>query len=177
MRFETTEIPGVISITAPVHEDERGSFNRLVDLEAFAGAGLPTVFAQVSQSRNVKCGTLRGLHYQEHPHEEDKVVSCTHGEAFDVVVDLRPDSPSYCKWLGLHLSVGRSVFVPRGCAHGFLTLTQDTDLVYFITTPHVSGAARVLRFNDPIFGIRWPRPITSINKRDLVAPNYVPRAT
>ncbi len=174
MLFSPTAIEGVVVVAARRSEDGRGSFSRLVDVDAFAAAGLPTRFVQVSQSRNKSRGTLRGLHFQAAPHEEDKLVVCTHGAAFDVVVDLRPASPSYCKWLGFELSgdVDRAVFLPRGCAHGFLTLVDDTDLVYFITTPYVASAARGVRFDDPAFGIAWPGAAAVMSDKDRALPDF-----
>ncbi|MDP2342944.1 MAG: dTDP-4-dehydrorhamnose 3,5-epimerase family protein [Deltaproteobacteria bacterium] len=174
MQFQPTAIEGVVVVVGPRHEDERGSFGRLVDEEAFAAAGLPTRFVQVSQSRNRARGTLRGMHLQAAPHEEDKLVTCTHGAAFDVVVDLRPASASYGRWLGFELSAesGRAVFIPRGCAHGFLTTVDDTDLVYFMTTPHVAAAARGVRFDDVAFGITWPAAPTIVSARDRAWPDF-----
>ena len=158
MEFATTAIAGVILVTSRRAADVRGSFARLVDEEALQQAGLPHRFSQVSQSRNLKRGTLRGMHFQTSPH----------GSVFDVVVDLRANSPTRHRWLGVDLggATDRGIFVPQGCAHGFLTTSDDAELVYFITTPYVADAARGVRWDDPAFGIVWPFPPSVISERD-----------
>jgi len=168
MEFATTAIAGVILVTSRRAADVRGSFARLFDDEALRKAGLPHRFSQVSQSRNLKRGTLRGMHFQTSPHDEEKLVWCTHGSVFDVVVDLRANSPTRHRWLGVDLggATDRGIFVPQGCAHGFLTTSDDAELVYFITTPYVADAARGVRWDDPALGIVWPFPPSVISERD-----------
>ena len=133
------------------------------------------LIAQSSVSTNARAGTLRGLHFQAAPHAEQKLVRCTKGAMFDVVVDLRPDSPTYARWYGAELSPenGRMLYVPEGCAHGFQTLEDDTHVGYDISVPFVPEAADGVRWNDPALGIDWPEPPTDgriISPRDAALP-------
>ena len=178
MRFTETELPGAWVIDLERHRDHRGWFARTYDAEAFAARGLQTRVAQCNASFNRRRDTLRGLHYQVDPHGESKLVRCVRGAIFDVAVDLRPHSPTYCRWLGVELSAhtGRSVYLPPGMAHGFQTLTPDTEVVYQMGHPHVPAAARGVRWNDPAFGIAWPEPAgrRTISDRDSSYPEFRP---
>jgi dTDP-4-dehydrorhamnose 3,5-epimerase len=179
MRFATTAIPGLVEITLERHEDARGSFARTFCEVEFAAAGLPTRFVQRSCSVNGRAGTLRGMHWQAPPHEEGKLVRCVRGALFDVVADPRPDSPTFRRWQGFELAASgdRMLFIPPGCAHGFLTLAEDTELDYAMTMPFVPGAGRGFRFDDPVFGIAWPRAAPAvIGGKDLDWPPFAATA-
>lgn len=148
--------------------DERGFFARTFCAAEFAAHGLATTLQQCSVSYNRHRGTLRGLHFQGAPHEEDKVVRCTQGAVFDVIVDLRPDSVTYRGWWGGELSAEnhRALYVPRGFAHGFITLADDTEVLYMMSVPYAAGFARGVRWDDPAIGIRWPLLPAVISARD-----------
>jgi dTDP-4-dehydrorhamnose 3,5-epimerase len=159
--------------------DERGWFARTFDAEAFAAGGLEPAVAQSSVSHNERAGTLRGLHFQRDPHAEDKLVRCQRGAMFDVIVDLRPGSPTRGEWFGLELTPqnGRSLYVPKGFAHGFQTLVEDTEVHYQISTAYVPGAGDGVRWDDPAFGIAWPPAPPggrTISERDRAYPDFGP---
>jgi dTDP-4-dehydrorhamnose 3,5-epimerase len=154
-------------------EDERGFFARTFSTEEFAAHGLAAAVAQCSVSYNRRQGTLRGLHFQAPPHDEIKLVRCTRGAAFDVIVDLRPTSPTFKQWVSVELSADNHalVYIPRGFAHGFQTLVDDTELFYQISTPHVPKAARGIRWDDPEIAVVWPAADRRvISARDLTLP-------
>jgi dTDP-4-dehydrorhamnose 3,5-epimerase len=180
MIVHSTELPGVAVIELEPQRDERGSFARTFDTELFAAHGLDPSVAQCNTSLNVRAGTLRGLHYQAAPHGEGKLVRCTRGRVFDVAVDLRPHSPTHRRWLGLELDADgeRSLFVPAGCAHGFQTLLDDSEVHYQMTRAYVPEAARGVRWDDPAFAIRWPDPPPRgqriLSARDRAFPDYAP---
>lgn len=158
--FHETSISGVLLIELEPAIDERGSFARVFDDEIFAERGLMERIAQSSVSTNARGGTLRGMHLQAAPHEERKLVRCTKGSLFDVVVDLRPDSPTFAQWYGAELTPDndRMLYVPEGCAHGFQTLEDDTHVGYDISVRFVPEAADGVRWDDPELGIDWPEP-------------------
>lgn len=174
MIFRETTIEGVTVVEPEFHEDERGLFTRTWDGEEFAEHGLSGRVVQTSISFNRKRGTLRGLHYQAAPHEESKVVRCTAGAIFDVAVDLRPGSPTFRGWVGVELSAENrlALYIPEGCAHGFITLTDRAEVNYLMSTPHVPDAGRGVRFDDPAFGIAWPGEILVVNERDRSYPDF-----
>lgn len=148
--------------------DERGFFARLFCGREFATAGLESLFVQINNSVTARRGTLRGMHYQLPPAAEVKLVRCIHGAMFDVVADLRPDSPSYGRWFGTELT-GESramMYVPRGCAHGFVTLTDDVETLYFVSAPYTPELERGLPFDDPRIGIQWPLQPLGISPKD-----------
>ena len=153
MRFVSTPLPGVFVIEQQRHADERGHFARTWCEGELAEQGLETRVAQCSDSYNHRRGTLRGMHYQAPPHAEVKVVRCTRGAMFDVAVDLRPHSPTFRKWFGVELRPenGRALYVPRGFAHGFLTLADDTSVSYAISERYAPEAARGVRYDDAAF--------------------------
>ncbi len=176
MRFTKTALPGVMIIELEAHEDERGDFTRtFCDLE-FAGAGLPFRPQQINLSRTRSAFTLRGMHYQAAPHAEAKVVHCIRGRIFDVAVDLRPNSPAFRQWTGLELSptLGRMLHIPEGCAHGFLTLEDDSEVVYLMGRSYASEAQSGVRWDDPVFGIRWPAAPRLMSPRDAAFPDFSP---
>ncbi len=160
MRFVETPLPGAMVIEPDRLHDERGWFARTFDAELFAAHGLDCSVVQCNASFNARRDTLRGMHYQAEPHGESKLVRCTRGAIFDVAVDLRPDSPTVARWYGVELTEqnGLAFCIPKGMAHGFQTLTDDTELAYLMGHPYVASAARGVRFDDPAFGIQWPPP-------------------
>ena len=168
MLFEPTDIPGCVVVRPERHADDRGHFARTWDGEAFAAHGLSPAVAQCSVSFNAARGTLRGMHYQAAPHAEAKLVRCTRGALYDVCLDLRPDSPTFRRWTATTLTAdnGAALYVPEGCAHGFLTLADDTEAFYTISAPYVPDAGRGVRYDDPAFGIAWPEPVRVIHPRD-----------
>lgn len=168
MRFTATEIDGVVIVDLDVISDDRGSFSRLHCPEDFAAAGHPFVPAQTSLSRNAKARTLRGMHYEAAPHAEAKLVRATRGAIFDVAVDLRTDSSTYLRWTGTELSAdnGRALLIGKGMAHGFMTLEDDTDVLYQIDRIFEPGHGRGVRWNDPAFGVAWPATPLVISERD-----------
>ena len=157
--------------------DERGWFARTFDADEFEKRGLHPSVAQCNVSFNAKRDTLRGMHYQAEPHGESKLVRCVQGAIFDVAVDLRPDSPTYCGWYGVELSADshRSLYVPVGLAHGFQTLVDDCEIVYQMDQRYVREAARGVRWNDPAFGIEWPESHGEriISEKDLSYMDFV----
>ena len=172
MIFEPTDIPGCVVVRPERHADDRGHFARTWDGEAFADHGLNPAVAQCSVSFNAARGTLRGMHYQAAPHAEAKLVRCTRGALYDVCLDLRPDSPAFRRWTAATLSEdnGAALYVPEGCAHGFLTLADDTEALYMISARYAPDAARGVRYDDPAFGIAWPEPVRVIHSRDAAYP-------
>jgi dTDP-4-dehydrorhamnose 3,5-epimerase len=173
MRFTELDIGGVYLIDLEPHMDQRGFFARTFCVREFAQQGLITAIAQCNTSFNARRGTLRGLHYQSAPHEEAKVVRCTSGSVFDVVVDLRPDSLTRGKWVSAELSGTnrRMLYIPPGVAHGFQTIEDNTEVFYQISTDYVSSAARGIRWDDPLLAIDWPlREERIISERDAAFP-------
>jgi dTDP-4-dehydrorhamnose 3,5-epimerase len=175
VRFVPTDLPGAYVVELERHVDERGFFARAWADEEFDAAGLTSALAQCSISRNTRAGTLRGMHFQTHPHEEAKLVRCTRGSVYDVIIDLRPESPTHRRWIGVGLDgdSGRALYVPEGFAHGFQTLEDDTDVLYMISTPYAPESAAGVRWDDPAFGIAWPEaPERTISDRDRAWPDY-----
>jgi dTDP-4-dehydrorhamnose 3,5-epimerase len=172
VKFQESPLAGAYTIEMDRLEDERGFFARSHSAEEFAARGLPAAMPQSSVSFNARRGTLRGLHYQAEPHAEDKLVRCTAGAIYDVIVDLRPDSPTARRWFGVELSAAnhRSLFVPKGLAHGFMTLRDDTEVLYMISVPYAPGFERGLRWNDPAIGISWPTAPSVVSARDAAYP-------
>jgi len=172
MRFSALSIGGAWLIEPEPHADERGLFARTWCVRDFAERGLSASFVQASVSFNDVAGTLRGLHYQEEPHAEIKLVRCTAGSIYDVVADLRPESPTYLAWQGEMLSAQnrRAFYVPKGCAHGFITLEDRSEVLYEISEFHHPESARGVRYSDPLLGIAWPREPVRISARDAGYP-------
>ena len=158
MKFTPTKIAGVWLIEMERHEDERGWFARSWCAEEFAARGLNSQLAQCSVSFNKKKGTLRGMHWQAAPHAEAKLVRCTRGAIYDVALDLRPDSQTYRRWFATELTAdnGRALYIPEGCAHGFQTLADDSEVFYQIAGAYHATSSRGVRWDDPVFGITWP---------------------
>ena len=174
MRFEPTELPGVMRVATEPRRDERGLFARTFDLAEFAAAGLPTLWPQCNVSWNRQRGTLRGMHFQKEPRGEPKLVRCTRGRIFDVAVDLRPKSPGFRRWVGVELSQDNreALYIPIGCAHGFLTLEEDCEVFYMMGEVFVPELASGVRWNDPAFGIDWPFAPAIRSERDASWPDF-----
>lgn len=172
MIFEPLPLEGVILVRAEPVADARGHFARAFCTREFGLHGLLTQFPQHSVSHNLKRATLRGLHYQQEPYAETKLVRCVRGAVFDVVVDLRPGSPTYARWCGVELSAGTgaAIYIPPGLAHGFMTLEADTDLYYLISPEHQPGVGQSLRWNDPVLAIDWPMEPEVMSDADRMAP-------
>jgi dTDP-4-dehydrorhamnose 3,5-epimerase len=174
MTFEETKLPGVFEIRLQRKHDDRGFFSRIWCQEEFENNGLNPKLVQCSVSFNVRKGTLRGVHYQAAPYPEAKLVRCTSGAIYDVVVDLRPDSRTFKRWIGLELTgTDRNmIYVPEGCAHGFLTLKDQTEVFYQMSEFYHPELARGVRWDDPAFGIAWPGEAEQISERDRTYPNF-----
>lgn len=158
MVFVELELPGAYLVEAERLEDERGFFARVFSADEFARRGLRQLFPQCSVSYNARAGTLRGLHYQAAPHEEAKLVRCTAGAIYDVIVDLRPESETFGRWVAVELTAEsrRTLYVPEGMAHGFQTLVDGSEVFYQISAPYEPASARGVRWDDPALAIRWP---------------------
>jgi dTDP-4-dehydrorhamnose 3,5-epimerase len=174
VKFSPTALAGACIIDIEPVQDERGFFARSWCREEFAKHGLNPDLAQCSISFNKKRGTLRGMHYQAKPHEETKVVRCTRGAIYDVIVDLRPESPTFRKWIAVELSADnrRMLYVPPGFAHGFQSLVDDTEVFYQISTFYHPESARGARWDDPAFGIEWPVMKRVISDKDRQYPDF-----
>lgn len=168
MEFIETDVQGAWVLEPKRFADGRGFFIVPWSAEAFARRGLSTQVAQVNLAYNHRRGTLRGMHFQVPPATEVKVVRCVRGAVYDVIVDLRPDSPTYLKWTGVELSAEnrRGFYIPEMCAHGYITLTDDAEVMYQVSAPYSPELARGYRPDDPAFGIQWPIDIAVINERD-----------
>jgi dTDP-4-dehydrorhamnose 3,5-epimerase len=176
MIFRETKISGAFIIEVQCLEDERGFFGRSFCRNEFAERGLNPEVAQCNISLNRCAGTLRGMHYQDAPHAEEKLIRCTRGSLYDVVVDLRRESPTHKQWLALELSADhwRMLYIPKGCAHGFLTLADNTEIVYQMSEFYHPESGRGVRWNDPAFGIEWPqRNRVMMSDRDRSWPDYL----
>ena len=176
MKIAPTPLPGVMLVRVAPHGDERGLFARTYDAEEFAAAGLPAHWPQCNTSWNAARGTLRGMHYQRAPYEEPKLVRCTRGRIYDVAIDLRPGSPSFCRSFGVELSAERrdALFIPGGCAHGFLTLADDSEVFYMMGEVYRPEAAAGVRWNDPAFAVAWPFAPVTMAERDAGWPDFSP---
>ena len=177
MIFTPTTLGGAVVIDLERHEDERGFFARTWCVREFEAEGLSTRLVQSSVAFNERRGTLRGMHYQRAPFGEVKLVRCTRGALYDVIVDLRPDSPTYLGWFGVELSAanGRTLYVPEGFAHGYQTLEDGTEALYQMSQFHAPQAAGGARWDDPAFAIEWPPAERRImSERDANWPDYQP---
>ena len=176
MKALPTPLPGLTIVEFDRHLDARGGFERVWCSRDFAAAGLRLLPQQISLSTNPRAGTLRGLHWSAGAPGETKLVRVTRGAIFDVAVDLRPDSPTRARWFGLELdaTVPRALLIPAGFAHGFITLADDSDVLYAIDELHEAELARGARWDDPAFGIVWPRAPVTISDRDRAWPDWRP---
>lgn len=174
MIITETRLGGAYIVDIEPRQDERGFFARSFCRDEFARAGLPGDFVQCNISSNRDRGTLRGMHYQADPHPEGKLVRCSRGAIRDVIVDLRPDSPTYCQWIGVDLTEQncRALYIPPGFAHGFQSLAEDSEVFYQMTEAYVGTLARGVRWNDPAFAIEWPLPDPIMSERDATYPDF-----
>jgi dTDP-4-dehydrorhamnose 3,5-epimerase len=174
--FVETPLPGAYALELERSEDERGWFARTFAAEEFEAHGLNSRIVHCNASFNARAGTLRGMHYQEAPHAECKVVRCTRGAVHDVIVDLRADSPTYLGWYAAELSAenGQALYVPEGLAHGFQTLVDASEVAYLMSHHYVASHARGVRWDDPAFGIEWPPAERMISKRDRSYADFAP---
>lgn len=174
MIFEPTPIAGAYLVKAEPHTDERGFFTRLWCREEFARHGLPDDMVQSSLSYSRRAGTLRGMHFTWAPSQEAKLVRCSRGRVFDVILDLRPDSESFLQHYERELDAPShdAVYVPPGVAHGHQTLEDHCELFYMMTEAYRPELAAGVRYDDPAFGLRWPLPVTEIAERDRCYPDF-----
>jgi dTDP-4-dehydrorhamnose 3,5-epimerase len=174
MRFTETNLSGVCIVEPVLGVDSRGFFARTYCHREFAEHGLQTTFVQHSISYSWVKGTLRGMHYQRSPHSEVKLVSCRKGAMWDVVIDLRPASPTYCKWQEFELTDEnhRQLYIPEGFAHGFQSLCNGTEVSYLISEYYAPTAAFGVRYNDRLFGIAWPLRVAAISEQDKSWPDF-----
>ena len=176
MRFRETDLAGAWLLEAEPHRDDRGSFSRIWCRREFGERGLVTDLVQASLSWNARRGTFRGMHYQAPPRAEVKLVRCVRGAVYDVIIDLRPDSPSYYRHFGVELSAEnqRAVYVPEGFAHGFQALEDDSEVLYHMSEFYSPEHGRGVRWDDPVFEIDWPVADPIMNERDRDYPDFVP---
>lgn len=174
MKFERTPLHDAFVVRPEPMPDERGFFARAYCDAEFAAHGLHTAWPQCNISFNHRAGTLRGMHWQEAPHGEVKLVRVTRGAIHDVIVDLRPESPTRLQHFGINLTAENRtmLYIPEGFAHGFITLTDNTEVFYHMGSAYVPGAARGARHNDPAFKIDWPVEVAVISERDCTYPDY-----
>jgi dTDP-4-dehydrorhamnose 3,5-epimerase len=174
MRFSETKIPGVFEISIEPNSDERGLFARSWCAQEFESHGLNPKLVQCSISFNTHKGTLRGVHYQVAPYQEAKLVRCTRGAIFDVAIDLRPHSRTFKSWVSAVLTaeLRNMLYVPEGCAHGFLTLEDNTEVFYQMSEVFNPDSARGVRWDDPAFQIAWPAEVEQISERDRTCPDF-----
>ena len=179
MKFEPTPLAGSFVIEMQLFSDDRGFFSYSFDRSKCEANGIAGNIVQSNLSFNHKKGTLRGMHFQVEPKAQPKLVRCTAGSVFDCIVDLRPGSATYCKWFGTELSAEnhRSLFIPAGFAHGFQTLSDNSELLYDMFEWYAPVTARGVRYNDPLFGIKWPIDVSMISDRDAAYADYQYRLT
>ena len=177
MTFHKTKLPGVFEIKLELNSDERGFFARSWCQKEFLDHGLNSNLVQCSVSLNSRKGTLRGMHYQAAPFAETKVVRCTAGAIYDVVLDLRGPSSTFKQWFGTVLSAENrhSLYIPEGCAHGFLTLTDESEVLYQMSEFYHPEAGHGVRWNDPAFQIAWPEKVEVLSQRDRNYPDFEPK--
>ena len=175
MKFFETELKGSYIIELEKLEDERGFFTRIWDKKIFQDKGLDSDLVQMSFSFTKKKGTLRGMHFQKKPFEETKLVRCTRGKIFDVIIDLRPESNTYKKWIGLELKSDdlKMLYIPEGFAHGFQTLEDDTEVFYQMSNWFSPEHVRGIRWNDKEFDIKWPIKCSIISKKDTTYEDFI----
>lgn len=175
MIFTETELGGAFTIDLEQREDDRGFFARSWDENEFRDHGLNPRIVQCNVSFNHHAGTLRGMHFQNAPHAEAKLIRCTMGAILDVIIDLRPDSPTFKRWIGVELTAEnrRSLYVPEGFAHGYQTLADGTETFYQVSEFYAPGSEGGVRYDDPVFAIEWPREVTVISPKDASWSDFV----
>jgi len=168
MKFIETALSGAFIVEVNKLEDDRGFFGRAWCEKEFTDHGLDATVAQANVSYNKRRGTLRGMHFQRAPHSEVKLVRCTRGSLVDVIVDIRPESPTFRKWIAVELTADncRMLYIPKRFAHGYQTLEDNVDLMYMVSTPYAPTHPTGVRYDDPAFGITWPLAVSAISKAD-----------
>jgi dTDP-4-dehydrorhamnose 3,5-epimerase len=176
MHFTEGQLPGTYLLVPNRIEDERGFFARAYCRQELEAHGLSPRIVQANTGFSHRRGTLRGLHYQVAPHQETKIVRCVRGAVFDVVVDVRADSPTRGAWMGTRLTAenGHALYVPEGVAHGYLTLEDDSEVLYFVSQYYAPDAERGLRYDDPAVGIDWPIRVVEVSDKDRTWPDFAP---
>lgn len=174
MRFTPTRLQDAALIALEPRTDERGMFARTFCKHEFAAAGLETEFVQQNMSVSKRKGTLRGMHFQRPPFSEVKLVRCLRGAIHDVIIDIRPESPTFRQWQGFDLSEDNqlTLYVPRGFAHGFVTLTDEATVTYLVSAPYSPQAEGGVRWNDPAFAIAWPIEPVTMSDKDRAWPDF-----
>ena len=177
MKFRELPLRGAFIVESEPISDERGFFARTFCGAEFARRGMNPNVAQCNVSFNRAKGTLRGMHYQTAPHEEAKLVRCVAGAAYHVIVDLRDDTDSFMQWTTVELAADsrRMLYVPEGVAHGFLTLSDNSEILYQMSQAYHPDSAAGIRWDDPVFGIEWPGEVVAISDRDRQFPDFTPR--
>lgn len=176
MIFTETKLPGAFIVELETRGDERGFFARAWCKKEFAEQGINLDWVQANLAHTKQGGTLRGLHYQIAPYEEAKLMRCIRGAIYDVIVDLRPGSPTYKQWLGVELTADnrKALYIPEGFAHGYQTLVDDTEVFYLVSQFYTPGSEQGIRYNDPAFGIEWPLEVQVISDKDKSWSDYLP---
>ena len=179
MKFIETGLPGAVIVEIEKLQDQRGFFARSWCQREFEQVGMDASVVQANISYNYRQGTLRGMHYQAEPYAETKLVRCTRGAIYDVIIDLRPESPTYMKWVGVELTGDnyRMLFVPKMFAHGFQTLVDESGVTYQVGQFYTPGSERGIRYNDPAFDIRWPIEVRVISDKDKNWPDFQSKLT
>lgn len=174
MIFTETKLKGAFILDLELRADDRGAFARTFCMKEFEAHGLKPTVAQCNLSFNYKAGTLRGMHYQTPPAAETKLVRCTKGAIYDVIIDMRPGSPTYMQHIGVELTADnrRALYVPEMFAHGYQALTDGAEVVYQVGEFYTPGYERGIRYDDPAFGIEWPMPVTVISEKDAAWPAF-----
>lgn len=175
MQFIETQLPGAYTLDFDRREDQRGFFAHAWSQAEFAQHNLTSNIVDINFSYNRARGTLRGMHFQRNPFAQVKVVRCTRGAIYDVIVDLRPESPTFQQWIGVELTADnhRALYVPEGFAHGFQTLEDNCDVTYLVSQIYAPSAEGGVRYDDPAFGITWPLAVAVISERDLAWPAFI----
>jgi len=178
MEFIETNLKGAYTVRIKKNEDERGYFARAWCHDEFLKHGLNAIPVQLNVGFSLRRGTVRGMHFQLPPHAEAKFIRCTRGAIYDVILDLRADSPTAGQWYGAELTPdsGLMLYAPEGFAHGYQTLMDDTEMYYMTSAPYAPASARGVRFDDPAFGVRWPLPVSTISEADQKWPRYAQEA-
>jgi dTDP-4-dehydrorhamnose 3,5-epimerase len=174
MRFQDTDVMGALTVEVERIEDERGYFGRIWCEREFADAGFSLPWRQANTGFSHRAGTLRGMHFQRAPDSDAKLVRCVRGTIYDVALDLRPESETYKRWTGAELSAqnGTMLLIPEGCAHGYLTLQDESEIIYLTTAFYASESASGVLWNDTAFGIEWPAPPSVISEQDRSWPHW-----
>lgn len=174
MKFSETPLKGAFVIDLEKREDERGFFARAWCQKEFESHGFYRLPVQANMSYNKKAGTIRGMHYQAAPHQESKLIRCINGAIYDVIIDLRKDSPTYKQWFGIELNAQNRtlLFVPEDFAHGFLALKDNSEVLYQVSEFYNFESERIIRYNDPTFNIKWPIDVSVVSEKDITTPNF-----